>query len=202
MNPNKKIEPKTIAATLESYRHVTFEQKRCLDAFATAIYPLITTLAHKKLSKSKDLHELTGNVIGATWERIQKALLKPKVLASVQGYEGCEKLVRRHLKWVILDLIRRKKDILPLPLDDRSPPDTSPQPQVLAETNEYNKHLEVGLGKLEQIHREVLILKYTDGLKNCDIAVRLGVNESTIRYRLHNARMALMEVMGIQPSDS
>jgi len=44
------------------------------------------------------------------------------------------------------------------------------------------------LAALEPEERELVLMKYRDGLRNVDISARLGMNESTVSTKLFNAR--------------
>ena len=44
------------------------------------------------------------------------------------------------------------------------------------------------LAALKPEEREIVLMKYRDGLRNVDISARLGMNESTVSTKLFNAR--------------
>jgi RNA polymerase sigma-70 factor (ECF subfamily) len=53
-----------------------------------------------------------------------------------------------------------------------------------------------GLGRLAPEHREVLLLRFFEGMAYEDIARVLGCHLGTVRSRLHYAKRALRRVMG------
>jgi RNA polymerase sigma-70 factor (ECF subfamily) len=63
-------------------------------------------------------------------------------------------------------------------------------PDELVAREESATVVRVILGRLAASYREVLTLRYFDGLSNADVAAALGKNESTVRVLLHRASNA------------
>jgi RNA polymerase sigma-70 factor (ECF subfamily) len=63
-------------------------------------------------------------------------------------------------------------------------------PDELVARDEAAAVVRVVLGRLAPSYREVLTLRYFDGLSNADVAAALGKNESTFRVLLHRASNA------------
>jgi RNA polymerase sigma-70 factor (ECF subfamily) len=63
-------------------------------------------------------------------------------------------------------------------------------PDELLAREEAATVVRVILGRLAASYREVLTLRYFDGLSNADVAAALGKNESTVRVLLHRASNA------------
>jgi RNA polymerase sigma-70 factor, ECF subfamily len=51
----------------------------------------------------------------------------------------------------------------------------------------FNNEIDAVIGQLGVEHREVLLLRFVDGLTVPDIAVALDIPEGTVKSRLHNA---------------
>lgn len=93
---------------------------------------------------------------------------------------------------------RRNREV---PLDDRGaagemrsyleavPSDEEPPEELLAR-EETKAVVRAVLARLATSYREVLVLRYLDGLSNADVAAALGKKESTVRVLLHRASKA------------
>lgn len=71
--------------------------------------------------------------------------------------------------------------------------DDSPLPDQALERKELHAILEWEIGRLNDEHRVILILRDIQGLPYEEIAEALGLELGTVRSRLHRARMALKE---------
>lgn len=70
-----------------------------------------------------------------------------------------------------------------------------PGPEAQAESAEEQGRFQKALSSLPDIQRSVFILREWDGMEYRDIAVRLGINEGTVKSRLARAREALVSSM-------
>ena len=71
--------------------------------------------------------------------------------------------------------------------------DWSETPEEVLLTGEARKTLECALDRLPDHYRAVVVLREVEGLDNEEVACILGESVSTVKSRLHRARMALRE---------
>lgn len=87
---------------------------------------------------------------------------------------------------VAVSLIRRRRPLGdPVALEDLDlchPPTNPARP---------SGDLAIVLAKLPPVQREVLVMRYVDGLSNDEIAAMLKIPEGTVKSRLHHALAAL-----------
>jgi RNA polymerase sigma-70 factor (ECF subfamily) len=76
--------------------------------------------------------------------------------------------------------------------------DDSFTPDVVAERNETNDRLWKAIGKLDQKHREVIILRHFQNLSYEQMAQILFCSRGTIMSRLYYARQRLKELLGTE----
>lgn len=75
------------------------------------------------------------------------------------------------------------------------PPDPGAGPRKTAEDREGMETLNRGLARLSPDHREVLLLRFADGLAYEEIAEGLGISLGTVKSRINRARADLRENM-------
>lgn len=75
----------------------------------------------------------------------------------------------------------------------RIEPPASPLDGLLA--SETQENIQKALGKLPEIERQILMLKYAEGWSYKELAGHLGVQEDTIEYRLLRARKNLRRLL-------
>lgn len=96
-----------------------------------------------------------------------------------------------------LDLLRRRKTVDFVPLDDAfEAADTAAGPARLAEGAQEMRRLEAALARLTPEHREVVLLREIEGMSYEEIGRVLDITEGTVKSRLARARAALIEEMG------
>jgi len=97
---------------------------------------------------------------------------------------------------LVIDQLRRSGRFGPMPLDDDIPAEaTRFNPAVLTERKETLEMLEEKMNQLSTRHREVLRLKFQEGLKYAEIAEILGETVTTIAWLLHEAITKLRKEM-------
>lgn len=74
-------------------------------------------------------------------------------------------------------------------------PDPSPSPRQQAAGREVMGALESKLGELSADHREILMLRFADGLTYEEIAEQLQVELGTVKSRINRARAELRQKM-------
>lgn len=75
------------------------------------------------------------------------------------------------------------------------PPDSTPTPRQQAAGRQAIDALERAMGELSADHREVLMLRFADGLAYEEIAQMLGIELGTVKSRINRARLDLRERM-------
>ncbi|MBM4379320.1 MAG: sigma-70 family RNA polymerase sigma factor [Deltaproteobacteria bacterium] len=100
-----------------------------------------------------------------------------------------------HRRWAWVDVSRWLVGEVPL-----SVADLSPGPEVDAASAQATLRLESAVQALPEKDREVLLLSLDDALSPAERAAVLGVSEAAFRQRLHRARKALDERMGVEDS--
>lgn len=87
-----------------------------------------------------------------------------------------------------LDLLRRRR-----PTDDRVETLTDPRagPEKVAETSQQNHQLKLALASLDDMHRQIIVLRDYLDLSYSEIADVLDLPSGTVMSRLHRARLAL-----------
>jgi RNA polymerase sigma factor (sigma-70 family) len=158
----------------------------------------VESLAHQMLRGFPVVHrwEETGDVLQAALLRLCKALDEVQLKSVRHFYRLAALQIRRELH----DLARhysgpeglaanydtgdqdREKGVLA-----RQPARSSGQPSSLAEWNELHEAVE----RLPEEEREVIDLLVYQGLTQSEAASLLGVDERTVRRRLHAARCRL-----------
>jgi RNA polymerase sigma-70 factor (ECF subfamily) len=93
-----------------------------------------------------------------------------------------------------LDLIRRRKTVEFVPLDDAfEAADPAAGPERQAEAAQELRGLEAALARLTPEHREVLLLREVEEMSYEEIGRVLSLSEGTVKSRLARARAALIE---------
>jgi len=65
----------------------------------------------------------------------------------------------------------------------------------------YAPHLDRALDGLHVAHREVLILRFFEGMSYAELSGALGVTEGTVKSRLHYAKLALRRQLEVIPHE-
>ena len=100
-----------------------------------------------------------------------------------------------------LDLLRRRKTVEFVPLDDTFEavhPGAGPERQ--AQLTQEVRRLEAGLSRLTPEHREVLLLREVEDMSYEEIGRVLSLSEGTVKSRLARARLALIGQTGSDSS--
>ncbi len=93
-----------------------------------------------------------------------------------------------------LDLLRRRKTVDFVPLDDTfEAADPGAGPERLAQGKQEVRRLEAALARLTPEHREVLLLREIEDMSYEEIGRVLALTEGTVKSRLARARAALIE---------
>jgi len=98
---------------------------------------------------------------------------------------------------LVIDQYRKVKTA-PLP-DDLLAEATKFDPVILAEKKEIHTMIQQKINDLSPRHREVLRLKFQEGLKYAEIAEVLGESVATVGWLLHEAIALLRQTFTEQP---
>ena len=138
---------------------------------------------------------------GHAEDAMQEALVRAwRDLPSLRDPARLDAWLRRLLVNACRDESRRgrrhESNIRLLPDHDRPTPDSS---TALADRDAIDR----GLAQLSLDHRTVIVHHYYLGLPLAEIADALGIPVGTAKSRLHHARLALRESIGLdgQPSE-
>lgn len=75
--------------------------------------------------------------------------------------------------------------------------DVTRAPDTEVDAGNFNEQLKVELGKLNDKHREVFMLRHFEGLSLNEIAETLEINAGTVKSRLHHATKTLAEKLAV-----
>ncbi|GHT32310.1 DNA-directed RNA polymerase sigma-70 factor [Planctomycetales bacterium] len=141
------------------------------------LYGSILIYAARLLSDSESAKDITQEVflrLEQNKDRVQNG--------SVQNVKAFAYKTARNL---IIDCFRKTK--METLTEDLPADKTLFNPAILAEKKEQKKMLEEKFNELAPRHREVLRLKFQEGLKYAEIAEILGEPVTTIAWLIHEA---------------
>ena len=99
---------------------------------------------------------------------------------------------------LVIDRYRQShKATAPLP-DDLPADATRFDPAILAERKEITTMIQQKINDLSPRHREVLRLKFQEGLKYAEIAEIIGESVATVGWLLHEAIAMLRQKLGVR----
>lgn len=75
--------------------------------------------------------------------------------------------------------------------------DVTRAPDTEVDAGNFNEQLKIELGKLNDKHREVFMLRHFEGLSLNEIAETLEINAGTVKSRLHHATKTLAEKLAV-----
>jgi len=122
-------------------------------------------------------------------------------LASGKTVDNMRAFLYRIANNLIIDEIRKKKEVS---LDDLQQKGWDPGYDGVAD---MQRHVEEGkifsmLHRVQKDYREVIIMRYIDGLSPAEIAEILGESANTISVRLHRGIKQLHSMLSKGPWDS
>jgi RNA polymerase sigma-70 factor (ECF subfamily) len=153
-----------------------------MQRYAGAIY----ALAYRMLGSAHDAEDASQEIFLRAYTNLasydQSRRFSTWLLTIGSNY-CIDRLRRRRFAWLTLD------DIAPiLPSDDRGPDDA-------AIDHETRDAVQRALAELPEHYRQITVLRYWHDLSYDEIARATGLNESTIKTRLHRARRMLAEAI-------
>ena len=149
-------------------------------------------------------YRMTGNPDDAA-DLTQEAFLNAwRGLAKFGGQSAFSTWLYRLASNACIDFLRREKrrGALSMTLEDEDDedhqadlPDERWSPERELERKETHKALQNGLAALSPEHREVLLLRETEGLSYQEIAQVLDLEEGTVKSRIARARTSLKDYL-------
>lgn len=148
-------------------------------------------------------YRMTGNPEDAA-DLTQEAFLNAwRGLSGFGGQSAFSTWLYRLASNACIDFLRREKRraALSMTLEDEDEdrqadlPDQRWSPERELERKEVRQALQAGLSALSPEHRQVLLLRETEGLSYQEISQVLDLEEGTVKSRIARARMALKEFL-------
>lgn len=94
-----------------------------------------------------------------------------------------------------LDIVRRRPQAPPVPLEEVVLPAQTHNPDIEAERHEVQRRVHDALGRLAPDHRVIVVLRDLQGLAYEEIAEALRIPIGTVRSRLSRAREVLRALL-------
>ena len=142
----------------------------------------------------------------AAMDVVQESFVK--VLAGIASLENPERFkgwLRNVVRRTAIDALRRRKvagrSAAPLPGQDSDSaplPGNDPAPDDLVAQAELREQVRDEIASLPDTQREVVMLKYLDGLSYEEIATVCGLTVGTVESRLFRARASLRTRLGVR----
>lgn len=171
-----------------------------LDAFeelTTRHERQIYSLAYRILQNPHDAEDVTQQAFLSAVEN----------LAKFREESSFATWLYRIATFAALKVIRKRKGLATVSLEEATEPredyDSIPHPEYIADwkespeqlvaRNETRQLLEAALGKLDEKHRVVFLLRDVEGLSVTETAAALDLSESNVKMRLLRARLQLRE---------
>lgn len=129
---------------------------------------------------------------------VQDAFIKAfEKLADLKDPEAFRPWLRHIVRSTALDALRRRRPVRSLDAHDgfdvegeQAPPETD------LDQAELHAAIQQHIARLPEAQREVIAMKYLEGLSYEEIAERTGATLSSIESRLHRARQRLKQSLG------
>ena len=164
-------------------RRLAGGSRRALDQAITRFTPYVSAVAWRVLALSpatrEDLEEVVSDVFLALWAHAEA--LDPTHVRAWLGTVARNRAV---------DRLRALTPTLPLLESD---PDGSPGPEDLILRREQEMRLLAAVEALEEPDRTLFLRYYYENEKLKDVARDLGMNQSTVKTRLHRGRKLLKQ---------
>jgi RNA polymerase sigma-70 factor, ECF subfamily len=150
------------------------------DIFITPLYRYIYYKVHKD-----DVEDLTEMVFLKIWENIHR---------YEKGVYSFSAWVFRIAKNLVIDhyrLFKATSELTEQVADTRE----HVSPKVRVERELTKEHMKVAMTKLKENHREILLLKFMQDLRNEEIAEMLDKTEGSLRILQFRALKALRKIL-------
>lgn len=163
-------------------------------ALVEANQAMVYSLAYRMTGNSEDAADLTQEAFLNAWRGLSK----------FGGQAAFSTWLYRLASNACIDFLRREKrrSALSMTLEDGDDeerqadlPDQRWSPERELERKEARQALQEGLAALSPEHREVLLLRETEGLSYQEISQALDLEEGTVKSRIARARTALRDFL-------
>jgi RNA polymerase sigma-70 factor (ECF subfamily) len=157
---------------------------RLVEAYQTPVY----NLAYRLLGDPSEAEDAAQETFVRVYRHLNTYDPERKFsswLLAITSHYCVDLLRRRHMDQVSMD------DLPPM-MELAMPSSTQPEQVVVHEQEAHT--VQQLLGRLEPSYRIPVVLRYWYDMSYQEIATALGVNESTIKTRLHRARARLAEI--------
>lgn len=157
----------------------------------------IYSLAFRILQNSHDAEDVTQQAFTSAIEHLD----------GFREEANFATWLNRIATFAALKVIRKRKGLDTVSLEEATEPredydsvphpeyisDWKQSPEKLVEQNETRRLLDEALGKLDEKHRLVFLLRDVEGVSIAETAKMLGLTESNVKMRLLRARLQLRE---------
>ncbi|MBO5295315.1 MAG: RNA polymerase sigma factor [Clostridia bacterium] len=117
-------------------------------------------------------------------------------LDTLREYEKFGAWVCRIARNRAKNIVMRNREWIPFDEIENTTQEADEVLEELASPDEDCERLYLGIGKLSEKVRRVIVMHYLDGLSIAEISDRLRIPVGTVKYRLHSGRELLRKDMG------
>lgn len=151
-------------------------------------YNMVYAVAYGVLNRREESQDVAQDVL----IKVQRDLYKFK------GDSKFKTWLYRVTVNASIDSVRRRKEAVPIENVSDFLSSNAVNPRRAASQAELKERMQEALQKLSADHRAVLVLREWEELSYEEIAAALQVEQGTVMSRLHYARKALAQVLGIE----
>jgi RNA polymerase sigma-70 factor (ECF subfamily) len=131
---------------------------------------------------------------------VQNAFLR--AAEKIDQFDSGRPFAPWFLRIVVNDAIKaaqKQKRQVSLDVDERDEPrnlpDPAPLPEELVETEEFHQSIQRALAKLPPVQRAAIVMRYYLGMSEQAMTEELDSPAGTVKWRLHEARRRLEELL-------
>ena len=176
MDEDSEIVQKCLQGDKNAFGQLVEKYKRRLYAFA-----------YRMMRSHEDADDLSQEAFLRAYENLSR--FNPGT--NFQAW------IFRILHNLCIDQLRKANRFHHESIDDAAEyiPTRNPRPDQEVEAAELKEHIRVAIDTLPEAQRTVVILREMQGLSHKEIAQITKTNEKTVRWRLHQARKKLREIL-------
>ena len=172
----------------KAQRGDTFAFEKLLSAHESFVY----NLALRTLRSESDAEDAAQEVFIKAWTS----------LGSFRGDSKFSVWLYRICGNVCTDMLRKRKDVISLSIDDGEGGETeleiadpNPTPHELLEKKERSAALQKALDSLPEDYRKAILLRESGGMSYEEISSVLKIDIGTVKSRIFRARKKLCEIL-------
>jgi len=168
--------------------------QKCLHGDKNAFAQLVEKYKRKLYAFAYRMtrnHEDADDLSQEAFLRAYENLSRFKLGTNFQAW------IFRILHNLCIDQLRKAKRIHHESIEDAAEyiPARNPRPDQEVEAAELKEHIRLAIDALPEAQRTVVVLREMQGLSHREIARITKTNEKTVRWRLHQARKKLREML-------